>query len=100
MGNIRTRKCHKCKHTSKRKNLVELKNGNPICDMHKKGIPEEIFFKGKTCKDFELAHKYNISKMIGNFMKKINNKQEKDTIKKYRENTVVSINKKKYKLKN
>lgn len=96
MGNFRARKCHKCKHTLKRKNLVELKNGKAVCDMHKKGIPEDIFFKGKSCKHFELAHKYNLLDMMGNVAKKISNKgkvEGKDKTEKQKNNRVISINK-------
>lgn len=94
MGKMRTRKCHKCKHTLKSKNFVTLKNGNPVCDIHKKGIPEDIFFSGKLCKDFELAYKYNIYDMIGNLFKKVNNKnREEIKPKKSKSSTVIPINK-------
>lgn len=98
MGKIRSRKCHKCKHTLKSKNFVTLKNGKPVCDKHKNGISEEIFFKGKTCKDFELAHKYNIADMVGNVFKKINKHsngeiKDKPKTKHSKTSTVVSINK-------
>lgn len=96
MGIKRTRKCHKCKYTLKSKNFVTLKNGNPVCDIHKKGIPEEIFFGGKTCKSFELANKYNISDMIGNLFKKMNDNNEKKVLttnSKHKNSKVISINK-------
>lgn len=97
MLNFGTRKCHKCKHTLRRKNLIELRGGKAICDIHSKGIPEDIFLKGKHCKDFELAYKYDILKILLNIIKKINGKNNiKKDINKYKNNKVVSINKNLY----
>ncbi len=95
MLNFGTRKCHKCKYTLRRKNLIELKYGKPICDIYITGIPEDIFFKGKPCKDFELAHKYDILKILENIIKKVNNKKEKKILKS-ENNKVIFINKNKH----
>lgn len=78
MGKLKTRKCHKCKYTLKSKNFVQLKNGKPVCDVYKTGIPDDIFFNGKYCNKFELAHKYNIVQMVDNIIKKIKNGQTKE----------------------
>lgn len=97
MGKLRTRKCHKCKYTLKSKNFVQLKDGKPVCEMYKSGIPDEIFFKGKYCKKFELANKYNIVEMVSNVVKKVKNRKIEDTTpQKHTENKqskVISINK-------
>ena len=77
MGNFRVRRCHKCKYTLKSKNLVQLKDGKPLCEIYKNGIPDEIFFKGKYCSKFELARKYNIVHMIENLIKKFKNRARK-----------------------
>ncbi|GAA0715116.1 hypothetical protein GCM10008904_31610 [Paraclostridium ghonii] len=95
MWRLKTRKCHKCKYTLKSKNFVQFKNGKPICDIYKNGIPDEIFFKARYCKNFELAKKYNIVKMVDNFVKKLQGckeckKSPKISDKKSR---VISINK-------
>ena len=95
MGNFRVRRCHKCKYTLKSKNLVQLKDGKPLCDIYKNGIPDETFFKGKYCSKFELAYKYNIVRMIENLIEKFKNRKSpkvknKDNNKKSR---VISINK-------
>ena len=95
MGNFKTRKCHKCKYTLKSKNFVQFKNGKPVCDIYKTGIPDEIFFKGKYCKQFELANKYNIFQMVDNLIKKLKNKKPPENKPKNndKKNRVISINK-------
>ncbi|KKY00877.1 MULTISPECIES: hypothetical protein [Paraclostridium] len=95
MGRLKTRKCHKCKHTLKSKNFVQFKNGKPICDIYKTGIPDEIFFKARYCKNFELANKYNIVEMLDNFMKKLRGCKECEKKPKVSEkkSRVISINK-------
>ena len=95
MGRFKKRKCHKCKYTLRSKNFVQLKNGKPVCDIYKTGIPDEIFFNGKYCSKFELAYKYNIVRMIENLIEKFKNRKSpkvknKDNNKKSR---VISINK-------
>ncbi|CEN78797.1 hypothetical protein [Paraclostridium sordellii] len=95
MGRFKKRKCHKCKYTLRSKNFVQLKNGKPVCDIYKTGIPDEIFFNGKYCSKFELAHKYNIVEMIDNLIKKIKNinKEENKKAEKHQKSRVISIKK-------
>lgn len=95
MGRLRTRKCHKCKHTLKSKNFIQFRNGKPICDIYKNGIPDEIFFKARYCKNFELVNKYNIVEMVENFMKKLKGckKYEKSPKISAKKSRVISINK-------
>ena len=103
MGKLKIRKCHKCKYTLKSKNFVQFKNGKPICDIYKTGIPDEIFFKAKYCKNFELANKYNIFeeneysifKIVDKFIKKLIscNESKKRIATNEGKNRVISINK-------
>ncbi|MEG2985192.1 MAG: hypothetical protein RR835_10850, partial [Peptostreptococcaceae bacterium] len=66
------------KYTLKSKNFVQLKNGKPVCEVYKTCIPDDIFFDGKYCNKFELAHKYNIVQMVDNVIKKIKNGKTKE----------------------